>query len=187
MKKRTKKYSLITLATVLAAVTVGGVSFSLNASASETVELNRFEMVEGASIRISSPKGLRFIAEMGEDVYADLTSEENGVEKKMGMFIIPQSYLSDSTKYSNGVLGVMEQSYEKITTKIDHVFYDSADDTVENKIYKEGDYYRANGVIGDLMLKNYARDFIGSSFRRFHCRNIIVIIGCMYYFINLIL
>lgn len=164
MKKRTKKYSLITLATVLAAVTVGGVSFSLNALASETVKLNRFEMVEGASIRISSPKGLRFIAEMGEDVYADLTSEENGVEKKMGMFIIPQSYLSDSTKYSNGILGVMEQSYEKITTKIDHVFYDSADDTVENKIYKEGDYYRANGVIGNLLLQNYDRDFIGIAY-----------------------
>ena len=164
MKKRTKKYSLITLATALAAVTVGGASFSLNASASETIEANRFEMVEGASIRISSPKGLRFIAEMGADVYTDLTTEEDGVEKKMGMFIIPQSYLNDATKYSNGVLGVMEQSYEKLTPKIEHVFYDSADETVENKIYQEGDYYRANGVIGNLLLQNYDRDFVGIAY-----------------------
>ncbi len=165
MKKTTKRYSIITLAAALAAtsIAIGVKATTLDASAAETVENSRFEMVEGASIRTVSPKGLRFIAEMGEDVYEELTTAEDGVVKKMGMYIVPVSYLNDSSKYSNGVLGVMEQSYNKITTKIDHVFY-SSDGSVDNKIYQSGEYYRANGVISNLLLKNYDRDFIGIAY-----------------------
>lgn len=163
MKKISKKYCIITLAAVLAATSIGAAAVTWGASAEESVEHSRFEMVEGASIRTVSPKGLRFIAEMGEDVYEDLTTEEAGVVKKMGMFIVPVSYLNDSSKYSNGVLGVMEQSYDKLTTKIEHVFY-SSDGSVDNKIYASGEYYRANGVISNLFLKNYDRDFIGIAY-----------------------
>ncbi len=163
MKKTTKRYSIITLAAALAATSIGLAAANLGASAAEAVEYSRFEMVEGASIRTASPKGLRFIAEMGEDVYKELTTKEDNVVKKMGMYIVPVSYLNDSSKYSNGVLGVMEQSYNKITTKIDHVFY-SSDGSVDNKIYQSGEYYRANGVISNLHLKNYDRDFIGIAY-----------------------
>ncbi len=163
MKKTTKRYSIVTLAAALVATSIGGAATILGTSATETVEYSRFEMVEGASIRTAAPKGLRFIAEMGEDVYEELTTKEDDVVKKMGMYIVPASYLNDSSKYSNGVLGVMEQSYNKITTKIDHVFY-SSDGSVDNKIYQSGEYYRANGVISNLLLKNYDREFIGIAY-----------------------
>ena len=162
MKKMTKKYSLLALA-ALSTMMFGAAAAVLNVAANETVEYTRFEMVEGASIRTKSPKGLRFIAEMGADVYADLLKEEAGVVKQMGMFIMPASYLNDSSKYSNGVRGVMEQSYEKITTKINHVFY-SSDGAVDNMIYSQGEYYRANGVISNLRLQNYDRDFVGIAY-----------------------
>ena len=163
MKKMTKLYSLFTLVIAMLATMITAVLFSVNVSAEVAVDASRFEMVEGAGIRLAEPKGLRFIAEMGSDIYTDLTTEEDGITKKMGMFIMPASYLRDSSKYSNGVRGVMEKNYQNITKKIDHVFY-SSDGSVENKIYQSGAYYRANGVISNLLLSNYDRDFVGIAY-----------------------
>ena len=166
--KNMKKKLIIMLSTCLVASTAGAMGM-LSASADTGVDANRFAMGElatggVASIRVVEPRGLRFVAEIGSNIYADLMKEENGVEKKMGMFIVPYTYLSDATKFSDGATGVSEKNYENITTKIDCVFYDSANDALENKIYQKGDYYYANGVIGDLYLKNYDRAFVGIAY-----------------------
>ena len=164
MKKIFKKALLsmfIATATITASVATTNLWTASAADEQNAADATRFEMVDGAAIRLVSPNGLRFIAELGEETYNDLMTEETGVEKKMGMFIMPYEYLSDPAKYSDGETGVDEKNYENITKKLDYVFYNSADSTVPNKLYEHGDYYRANGVIGDLMLKNYARDFIG--------------------------
>ena len=172
MKKTTRNVLLSTLATATLATAITATALNItgrNAFASDATEsvmaADGFEMLDGASIRMATPLGLRFIAQMGEDVYTDLVTEESGVEKKMGMYIMPYSYLADATKYSDGATGVENKNYQNITTKIDHVFYDSADSSVENKIYeyKEGEY-RANGVISNLKLANYDREFVGIAY-----------------------
>ncbi|MBP5466296.1 MAG: Ig-like domain-containing protein [Clostridia bacterium] len=163
MKRTIKKYSLLILSAVMVVAVMAAAAFGLNMSAKASADPTRFAMTEGANIRLVSPKGLRFIAEMGSDVYTDLTTAENGITKKMGMYIVPSSYLGDSSKYSSGVKGVVSKEYQNLITKIDLVFY-SSDGSIENKIYQEGDYYRANGVIAELKLNNYDREFIGIAY-----------------------
>jgi hypothetical protein len=77
MKKKTQKSLLsvlvvATVATTAAATLFTNSSVSTAAASSETT---RFEMVDGASIRFSEPFGLRFIAEIGGQEYADLKTK----------------------------------------------------------------------------------------------------------------
>lgn len=176
MKKLTKNLLLSALAVSTAATAITAVAFntftSNKVSASNeteaTIAADGFEMVDGASIRMASPLGLRFIAEMGADVYSDLMTAETGVDKKMGMIIVPYEYLSDASQYTNGETDMKAGNYQNLTTKIDHTFYDSTtvtSDDADGKIYeyKEG-VYRANGVISNLLLVNYDREFVGIAY-----------------------
>lgn len=161
MKKKAQKSLLsvlvvATVATTAAATLFTNSSVSTAAASSETT---RFEMVDGASIRFSEPFGLRFIAEIGGQEYADLKTSESGVTKKMGMYIMPWDYIANDSDE------ITTSDYESVETKLDYVFY-SSDGTVDEKLYeykdKNGDtYYRANGVISNLKLQNYAREFVG--------------------------
>ena len=129
-------------------------------------EIEGLRMVDGASIRIGKPLGLRFIAEMTEEVYTGLTTKEDGVTKKMGMIIVPYEYLSDATKFSGGSSDVTAKNYQNLTTKLDYVFYADDGSDVGGNIYyyEENGTYRANGVISDLKLKNYDREFVGIAY-----------------------
>ena len=158
MKKMTKILLLSTLTATMA--TAGAVMMNFSpVEALAATDTAKFAMVDGASIRLAAPKGLRFIAEMGANVYNDLTKEEEGVEKKMGMIIVPYDYVNDSTKYSDGVVG----NYQNFIKKIDNVFYDSTN-AEDEKIYEKDGYYRVNGVITNLYLQNYDRDFVGIAY-----------------------
>ena len=162
MKKMMKKafLSVLVAATTMATVAATAlmVTTNVNSAAAENVT-SRFAMVDGASIRYSQPLGLRFIAELGEQEYTQLKTEESGVVKKMGMFIMPWDYVADE----NDVIEITD--YANVETKLDYIFY-ASDGSVEDRIYEyedeQGDtYYRANGVIANLKLKNYAREFVG--------------------------
>ena len=159
MKKMYKKALLSALvATALVSASTATLLLKDTTADAANVETTGFEMVEGAAIRLRDPYGLRFIAEMGEMEYETLTTPKANTIKKMGMFIMPYSYLS----------GVEEGKWETIETKINHVFY-ASDDSVDNKLYEHeydnGDtYYRANGVIADLYLHNYDTEFIGIAY-----------------------
>ena len=161
MRKQFKKALISAFATVAvaAASTATALAFTANDQVAHA-ETTKFEMVDGAAIRLSTPNGLRFIAEMDADTYNNLVAKETGVTKEMGMIIVPYSYLSDASRYANGATGVANQDYAQITKKINHVFYNS-DGSVANKLYKFEDCYRANGVISNLLLKNYDREFVG--------------------------
>ena len=163
MNKKMKNVLLSILATATAATAVAGVvvsnvTFKNTISADAAVSsASGFEMVDGAGIRMANPLGLRFIAEMNESVYTDLMTAETGVEKKMGMFIVPYEFLDD----------VSDGNYQNIATKLDYEFYNSTKtyDDVDGKIYSHTEdgvtTYRANGVITNLKLQNYDREFIG--------------------------
>ena len=161
MKKNIRK-ALLSVLIGMTAVTAATATALFTAptitSTAEATATTRFEMVEGASIRYSEPLGLRFIAELGEQEYSDLTAREDGVTKKMGMFIMPWSYISENDE-------ITTTDYANVETKLDYVFY-SSDNSVEEKLYEyeneDGDtYYRANGVISNLKFKNYSEEFVG--------------------------
>ena len=161
MKKNIRK-ALLSVLIGMTAVTAATATALFTAptitSTAEATATTRFEMVEGASIRYSEPLGLRFIAELGEQEYSDLTAREDGVTKKMGMFIMPWSYISENDE-------ITTTDYANVETKLDYVFY-SSDNSVEEKLYdyenEDGDtYYRANGVISNLKFKNYSKEFVG--------------------------
>ena len=144
----------VTAISATALLTMPTVTHSVSAATGTT----RFEMVDGASIRYSEPLGLRFIAELGEQEYANLKTSEDGVTKKMGMFIMPWSYIAENDE-------ITITDYASVETKLDYVFY-SSDGSVTEKLYEYTDengaqYYRANGVISNLKLQNYAKEFVG--------------------------
>ncbi len=173
MKRRMKNMLLSALAATTAATAMTAVAFSnikldtASATTTSTVATEGgFEMLDGASIRMATPLGLRFIAEIGKDVYDDLMAKETGVDKKMGIFIVPYSYLTDATQYTNGEADMSAGNYQNLTTKIDHVFYDSTTATADDPDgmiyeYTSGKVWRANGVVSNLKLKNYDREFVG--------------------------
>ena len=160
--KRNIRKTLLSMLISMSAMTAGAATaFTMSAvtfGAADAMGTARFEMVDGASIRYSEPFGLRFIAELGQQEYAELKASENGVTKKMGMFIMPWSYISE-----NDVITTTD--YASVETKLDYVFY-SSDGSVNENIYEYKDengdiYYRANGVISNLKLQNYAKEFVG--------------------------
>ena len=161
--KRDIRKALIALLSIATGVTAAMALITkptITSTIADTTGTMRFEMVEGASIRYSEPFGLRFIAELGQQEYAELTTSENGVTKKMGMFIMPFEYIDTN---ADKIIDVTD--YANVETKLDYVFY-SSDGSVEEKIYEHEDengetYYRANGVISNLKLQNYAREFVG--------------------------
>ncbi len=172
MKKQFKKVMLSAMVTAALATASTATVFAATAMADENVahaETTKFEMVDGAAIRLTKPYGLRFIAELDAETYSDLMTKEAGVAKKMGMFIVPYEYLGDPTKYVNGETDVAAGNYQNFKKSINHVFYDStADNTsdADGSIYQVAgkDVWRANGVIANLMLKNFDREFIGIAY-----------------------
>ncbi len=170
MKRKMKKalLSMLTAAMVVtaSAATVLCAQVAVdNKAAANTAEASvGFTMVDGASIRMATPLGMRFIAELDDEIYDDLLTKEANVEKKMGMFIMPYEFLSDASQYSNGATGVANKSYQNITTKLDYTFYDETEGINKLYEYNDGESYRANGVISNLYLKNYDREFIGIAY-----------------------
>ena len=117
MKKITKKWLLSALATLTAATATVATAFSVstkNSVSADAAASADFGMVDGASIRMATPLGLRFIAQMSDEFYQDLMNNRSDYTKKMGIFIIPYDYLNDASRYSNGATGVSKKQYQNI-------------------------------------------------------------------------
>ena len=139
----------------------GGVGVMVNntnvASADESS--TAFEMVDGASVRIADNHGIRFQAKMGTTLYNSIVNNVDGA-KKVGMFVVPASYVNDASKYQNGESDLQQKAYQNFKQKIEFVFYDSSDVTVENKIYFNEDGYYMNGVVEKFYLSNFDLEYI---------------------------
>ena len=158
MKKNIRKALLSVLIGTTAVTAASATALLTTSTASAETVTTRFEMVDGASIRYGDPLGLRFIMELGQQEYTELTASEDGVTKKVGMYIMPWSYISENDE-------ITITDYASVETKLDYVFY-SSDGSVDEALYEyeneDGDtYYRANGVITNLKFQNYAKEFVG--------------------------
>ena len=88
MKRNMKKLLLSAFVAIMASTTAAATVLSIAPADAET-QTSRFAMVKGAGIRYSDPFGLRFIAELGTQEYAELTAAKSGVTTELGMFIMP--------------------------------------------------------------------------------------------------
>ena len=143
MTKKIKK-SLLVASLVASSFLACGAIYSsnvVNANAGNTtVQAVDFGMVFGAAVRHTEPNGIRFKLQLSESKKTEVFGGDS--EKTLGMFIFLGSKLDTVTDYST------------ISSKIDIQF-------TENNLYKVGDYWYANGVMTNLYLQNFNKEFVG--------------------------
>ena len=143
MTKKIKKSLLIASLVVSSFLTCGAVYSSnvVNANAeTATVQNVDFGTVFGAAVRLTEPNGIRFKLQLSESKKTEVFGESS--DKTLGMFIFPGSKLETVTDYST------------LSQKIDIEFK-------ENNLYKVGDYWYANGVMTNLYIQNFNKEFVG--------------------------
>lgn len=111
-----------------------------------------FEMVKGGSIRmVEGSNGLRFRLKMNQEYYDTISSND-----KIGMLIFPEDYLityKDVIGESNAYINLINDNH---ALNLD----------LTNKIYYEDNYYYGNGVISNILKKNYDRSFVGIGYHK---------------------
>ena len=167
MKKLTKTKMLCSMLIGAGLIASAG-AFAMNdvsaSTGAVTDTADTFAMEYGAGVRLAEPYGIRFKAKIGKNVYENVTTPTANETKKLGMYIVPSAYINNAAAYSDGTVG----NYQNFNQKIDLVFYDSTVNTEENddgELYDGGDgYYYVNGVVADIMLENYGREFVGIAY-----------------------
>ncbi|MBR2023474.1 MAG: metallophosphoesterase [Clostridia bacterium] len=146
MMKKVKK-SLLVASLLASSFLACGAVYSSNTvktnvanAGSEAVEAVDFGTVFGASVRISEPNGIRFKLQLSESKKTEIFAKDSG--KTLGMFIFPGSKIDTTTDYST------------LSQKINISF-------AENNLYKDGDYWYANGVMTNLYIQNFNKEFVG--------------------------
>ncbi len=104
----------------------------------DTVTSVDFEVVDGASIRLAEPTGLRFRLKISDSFKSNLKDTDS-----VGAFIFPKDYLpaSETVDYA-----------KDIATKLDYDLTDA--------LYYDQGYWYANFVIANINEGNYNRDFV---------------------------
>ena len=106
----------------------------------ETVETIEFATDFGASVRITEPNGIRFKLKLSDAKKGEIFAENSN--KLLGMYIFLGSKVGTTTDYST------------LSQKLDVKFK-------ETDLYKVGDYWYANGVMTDLYIQNFNKQFVG--------------------------
>jgi len=107
-----------------------------------------FQMLTGASIKLSKPTGIRFSSRISTDSYNNLKDLAQSVS--FGTVICPTDYLDDVNCFTTQILSNKNKGYLDIPLK---VWFEENDD------YKE-----FTGVITNVKEKNYDRDFSARSY-----------------------
>ena len=162
MKKGMKRNIIAGLLLAFATTSaVGAVALNQEVASAENEAVKTFYVTAGASVRATAPTGIRFKGAMDKTVYNDVMTEENGVEKQVGMYVFPASYYNNAAAFSDGNVA----NYHNLKQKLDYVFYDSANADVDNLIYSEdGETYYMNAVVGNVLLQNYDLEFVAVAY-----------------------
>ncbi len=138
--KKTMKQSLLITSLLAASFCVGGGVAAVNAAANETVAPVEFATTFGAEIRASAPNGIRFKLQLSEEKKAEIFKADSN--KTLGMFI----FLGSKT----GELSETTTPSQKIDISFE-----------ESDLYQVGDYWYAHGVMTNLYVQNFNKQFIG--------------------------
>jgi len=117
------------------------------ASADTTWQTGVFEMDDGASLKLGQVGGLRFIVRMDESVYSFI---KDTADAEYGFVIAPKNLLQAA-----------EGDYLNMPLKIGG----AAD---KAKLYKDGDYWFANGCVTDVKAANLERSFAAVAYIKYN-------------------
>ncbi len=147
------------VATLAGAVTTAVAStWQMQAPSAETVAADAFYMKEGASMRTNAPYGMRFRTIIGAEKYSEIMNSDISTDYKLGMYVFPAEYLDNANAYENSETG----KYAELKEKLDFVFYDTANPTVEAVIETNEDGgYMTQGVITNMLYENFDKDYVG--------------------------
>ena len=144
MTKKIKK-SLLVASLVASSFLACGAIYSsnvVNANAETTTVQNvDFGTVFGASVRLTEPNGIRFKLQLSESKKTEVFGENSN--KTLGMYIFLGSNVE---AYKDNYVSVPKKREIQFT---------------ENNLYKVGDYWYANGVMTNLYLQNFNKEFVG--------------------------
>ncbi len=137
VRKKLRAGTIAALGLCLAA----GIAFAAlpaRADAEPEANADAFEVIEGASIRLKNPTGLRFKVRLGENV-------KNGADA-VGMYIFPATLLESVT----------ENNYEAI----EPITLD-----LTSHLYPEEDgYWYGNGVVADILPANLSLEYVAVAY-----------------------
>lgn len=151
MKRNMKKIGLVLLALCAVCVTLAVV---LAVGAANEDQSNDFVMLDGASVRIQDPTGLRFTASISENKYREIISD--GAYKEgysIGMLIVPKAYFDDYAA-QDSVTDLWDYFTNVKGKKIDLAFTPA-----QLHLSDEGDAYLINGAIVGIKEANLELDF----------------------------
>ena len=110
--------------------------------------LSEFGLADGASVRMSTPTGLRFTGAVNKAYFDELSAANNG-NVKMGMLITPTDYLNDNS------LAFTKEALDACEAIIGTEYLEIDADAMVDK----GNYYKINCVIANVLEDNYDRAF----------------------------
>ena len=108
------------------------------------------KLYDGASVRLSDPTGLRFIATLNNDYLESIKKKEQGKEVSFGIIIAPTDYVEEADgEFTVDALNALghESNYTLIPAK---------------KLMAGGEsegYYTFSGVLSNVKSENYRRSF----------------------------
>lgn len=136
MTKKMKKSLMITSLLATSFLTFGAIS-SLNTVETKASTAD-FTTTTGASVRISEPNGIRFRLELSTAKKNEIFAENSG--KTLGMYIVRGNKIGED--------------YSTLSQKINLSF-------TEDDLYQIGNVWYANGVMTNLYVQNFNKEFVG--------------------------
>ena len=136
MTKKMKKSLVITSLLATSFLTFGAIS-SLNTVETKASTAD-FTTTTGASVRISEPNGIRFRLELSTAKKNEIFAENSG--KTLGMYIVRGNKIGED--------------YSTLSQKINLSF-------TEDDLYQIGNVWYANGVMTNLYVQNFNKEFVG--------------------------
>ncbi len=148
---KTKKLEFIVMLILLMILSVC-MAFSFNSKqevyAAESLVSGTFEMEDGVSLKLNEDGGMRFIVKMSDDVKEYIVDNDTTDEVSLGFVIAKTSKI---TEIKDG-----DGNYRSLTNNMAEV--------IETKIYKDGEFWYANGCITNMYEQNREFDYSAVAF-----------------------
>ena len=113
-----------------------------------------FEMVDGASVRLTDPTGLRFTVKMSQDYYDEIVETDS---TKLYVAIVPYSFYDAYAK--SGYAGVLCQYLDANSRAF--LKSEIPSENIYSQVEDETTYYFANAVITNILFNNNNTLFVG--------------------------
>ena len=144
--KKTMKKNMLLASIIASSLCLGGAVVATNpvfasANGTESTPVVSFANAFGATVRVSEPNGIRFRIMLSDEKKAEVFGQNSNLT--LGMFLFP----ADKIDSANG-------NYAGLAQKLNFTFD-------EEDLYKQDGYWYANGVMTNMYIQNFTKEFVG--------------------------